>query len=119
MVWNGKKRGGGKSKLGAPHGLPLSPISFLIWMAPSIRKMEIAIKAVTTYDNELSLYVDDLHVNIYNRNMIHIDVELLLQRIEVVVNQVARENHLPLRESKHQTLVLRKKRSKKIRTRSG
>ena len=40
-------------------------------------------------------------------------MELLLKRIDEVVNQVAKENHLPLKESKHKTLMLRKKRRQK------
>ena len=40
-------------------------------------------------------------------------MELLLKRINEVVNQVAKENHLPLEESNHETLVLRKKRRQK------
>ena len=39
-------RGNGKTNLEAGQGIPLSPIIFLIWIAPIIRKMEIAIRAV-------------------------------------------------------------------------
>ena len=40
-------------------------------------------------------------------------MELLLKRIDEVVNRVAKENHLHLEESKHEMLVLRKKRRQK------
>ena len=40
-------------------------------------------------------------------------MELLLKRINQVVNQVARENHLLLEELKHETQVLQKKKRKK------
>ena len=40
-------------------------------------------------------------------------MELLLKRIDEVINRVAKENHLPLKESKHEMFVLRKKRRKK------
>ena len=86
---------------------------FLIWMAPIIKKMEIVIREVAPYDNELPSYIDNLHVHICNWNRIHVDMRLLLNRIAEVVNRVARENHLPLEESKHETLVLRKKRRQK------
>ena len=108
LEWDGKTRGRGRTNFRAPLGLPLSPIIFLIWIAPIIKKMEIAIREVAPYDNELPSYVDDLHVNICNWNRIHVDMELLLKRIDEVVNRVAKENHLPLEESKHETLVLRK-----------
>ena len=68
LEWDGKTRGSRKTNLGALQGLPLSPIIFLMWMAPNIRKMETAIKEVAPYDNELPLYVDNLHVNICNWN---------------------------------------------------
>ena len=113
MEKDGKTRGKGKTNLGAPQGSPLSPIIFLIWMAPIIRKMEVAIREVALYDNELPSYVNDLHVNICNWNRIYVDMELQLERINEVVNRVAKENYLPLEESKHETLVLRKKRRKK------
>ena len=113
MKWDGKTRGKGKTNLGALQGSPLSPIILLIWMAPIIRKMEIAIKEVAPCDNELPSYVDDLHINICKWNRIHVDMELLLKRIGEVVNQVAKENHLPLEESKHEKLVLRKQRRQK------
>ena len=79
-------------------------------MVSIIRKIEIAIKEVALCNNKLLSYVDDLHVNIYNWNRIDVDIERLLKSIEEVVNWVARENHLPLEESKYETLVLRKKR---------
>ena len=65
-------------------------------MLPIIKKMEIAIKEVALYNNELPLYVDDLHVNICKWNRIHINMELLLKRIDKAVNRVAKENHLHL-----------------------
>ena len=106
-------RGAGKTNLGAPQGSPVSLIIFLIRMAPIIKKLDIAIKEVAPYVNELPLYVDDLHVNICNWNRIHVNMELLLKRIDKVVNWVAKENHLPLEELKHKTLVLRNKRRQK------
>ena len=71
------------------------------------------IREVAPYDNELPSYVDDLRFNICNWNRIHVDMELLLKWIDKVFNKVARENHLPLEESRHETLMLRKKRRQK------
>ena len=66
--WDGKMRGKEKTNLRALQGSLLSPIIFLIWIVPIIKKMEIVIRGVASYNNELLLYVDDLHVNIYNWN---------------------------------------------------
>ena len=113
LEWDRKMRGRGKTNLVALQGSSLSPIIFLIWMTSIIRKMEIVIKEVVLYENKLPSYVDKLYVNICNWNRIHMDMKLLLKRIDEVVNQVAKENHLPLEESKHEVLVLRKKRRQK------
>ena len=75
--------------------------------------MEIAIREVALYNNELPSYVDDLHVNICNWNQIYVNMELLLKRINKVVNKIVKENHLPLKESKYKMLVLRKKKKQK------
>ena len=79
-------RGRGNTHLVLPLYSPLSPIIFLILMVPIIRKIEKVIKKVASYDNELPLYINDLHVNIFNWNRIYIDMKLLLKRIDKVVN---------------------------------
>ena len=40
MECDGKKRGRGKTNIGAPQRSPLSPVIFLIWIAPIITKIE-------------------------------------------------------------------------------
>ena len=75
--------------------------------------MEAVIREVALCDNELPSYVVNLHVNICKWNRIHVDMKLLLNRINEVVNQVAKEYHMPLEESKHETPVVRKKRRQK------
>ena len=82
-------------------------------MVPIIKKMELAIREVASYNNKLPSYIDILWVNVCNWNLMHIDKELLLNRIDVVLNQVAKENHLLLEESKHETMVLKKQRRQK------
>ena len=113
LEWDSKMRERGKTNLEALQGSPLSPIIFIIWMALIINKMEIGIRKIVPCDNKLPLYVDNFHVNICNWNRIHVDMELLLKTTHEVVNRVARENHQPLEESKHEILVLRKKRRQK------
>ena len=82
-------------------------------MPPIIRKMETAIRELAACDNEIPSYIDDLHINIYNWNRIYIDMELLVKKIDKVINWVVKENHLRREESKHETLVLRKKKRQK------
>ena len=67
-------------------------------MEPIIRKIEIVIKEIASYNNKLPSYMDDLYVNICNWKRIHFDIELLLKRIDKVVNRVAKEIHLSLEE---------------------
>jgi len=117
LEWDGKVRGKGKANIGAPQGSPLSPVIFLIWMAPIITKMEEALhKEWPALDLELPLYVDDLHlgVSIWDRHMARgIDMDQLLENAHKIVNRIAAENHLPLKDSKHEKLVLRQKRRRK------
>ena len=64
---DGRIRGGGKRNLRGLQGSPLSPIIFLIWIAPIMRKMESSISEVVPYNNEFPSYVDDLHVGYVTR----------------------------------------------------
>jgi len=65
LEWDGKIRGKGKTNIGALQGSPLSPVIFLIWMAPIITKMDEALKAKwPSFDLELPSYVDDLHLGV-------------------------------------------------------
>jgi len=69
-----------------------------------------------TFDLELSSYVDDLHlgVSIWNRIMARgIKMDEVLDEADKIVNRIVAENHLPLEDSKHEQLILQKKRRKK------
>jgi len=117
LEWDGKVRGKGKTNIGAPQGSPLSPVIFLIWMAPIITKMEEALKnRWPTFDLELPSYVDDLHlgVSIWERIMARgIKMDEVLDEADKIVNRIAAENRLPLEDSKHERLILQKKRRRK------
>lgn len=114
-MWDGKERGVGRTNLGAPQGFPLSPVIFLIWIAPIIRKMGVEVRRTAgPWDNELPSYVDDLHLNIciWNRTHAGLDMNLILERADKAVHKVAEECYLPLEDSKHERLVLRQNRRK-------
>ena len=66
VSWDGVDRGVGKTNLGVPQGSPLSPVIFLIWMAPILEEMEKRIKWELGVDINLPSYVDDIHVGIYD-----------------------------------------------------
>jgi len=117
LEWDGKVRGKGKTNIGAPQGSPLLQVIFLIWMAPIMTKMEEALKREwPCWDLELPSYVDDLQlgVSIWQRGMARgIDLDRILKEAYGIVNRIAAENYLPLEDSKHERLVLQKKRRRK------
>ena len=112
-------RGVGRSKTGVPQGSPLSPVLFLVWMAPILAEMERRIKEeVLGVSVEFPSYVDDLHCGLYDegrmaRELGTIDrrerMEELLDRVSAVLKEVAAECGLPLAEDKQERLVLRNK----------
>ena len=67
MEWDGTVRGRGKTNVGAPQGSPLSPVVFLIFMAPILEAKEERVRAATNLDVELPSYVDDILVNVTDK----------------------------------------------------
>jgi len=68
MEWNGRVRGRGRTNVGASQGSPVSPVLFLIWIAPIITKMETALEgkfAEKRAEIEMPSYFDDLQGGIY------------------------------------------------------
>ena len=43
IEWDGEKIGQGNTNVGVPQGSPLSPVIFLIFMAPILEEMELII----------------------------------------------------------------------------
>ena len=60
-------RGRGKTNVGAPQGSPLSPVIFLIYMAPILEAMEERVRTATNLEVELPSYVDDILVSVTDR----------------------------------------------------
>ena len=116
ISWDRKDTGQGMTNIGVPQGSPLSPVVFLIWMAPILEEMERRVCQVTGTDIELPLYVDDIHLGIYDWSgkaagtrddgVGHSEEELLM-RVSTAVKEVADEFGLPLEESKEESLILR------------
>ena len=73
-------------------------------------------KEYTVAEVELPSYVDDIHAGLCIWDEIEaktVDMDLLLTVVYVIINRVANKYNLPLEKSKHERLVLRKKRRRK------
>ena len=71
VEWDGKVHGRGSANIGVPQGSPLSPVVFLIWMAPILERMEEELRskaglgagaagADAIVDVEFPSFVDDM-----------------------------------------------------------
>ena len=123
VSWDGKDRGVGQTNVGVPQGSPLSPILFLIWMAPILEEMERRIRWKVGVDIELPSDLDDIHLGIYDHGTRGAGIQdldgegeaigELLARADRVLKEVALEKGLPLEDSKEEKLILRKRGRKK------
>ena len=119
VSWDGKVRGVGTSSKGVPQGSLLSPVLFLVWMAPILREMERwIVEEVPGVGLEFHTYVYDLHCSLYvgRRSVGGLDaigrkerIEDLLDRVSRTIKEVAGERGLPLAEDKEECLILREK----------
>ena len=119
VYWDRKMRGVGRSTVGVPQGSPLSPVLFLVSMAPILEEMERRIvEEVPGVVVEFPSYVDDLDCGLYdNRRVVRglgeaerrARMEELLERVSVTPKDVAREWGLPLAENKKERLILHSK----------
>ena len=123
MGWEGE--GAGAVDRGGFQGSPLSLVLFLVWMAPILSEMgRRIVEAVPGVVVEFPSYVDDLHCGLYEpgRAVGRLDeverkerMEDLLDRVSVVLKEVAAEYCLPVTEDKEQRLVLRTRSGKRGR----
>ena len=104
MEWDGEKRGLGKTNVGVPQGSPLSPIVFLIFMAPILEEMETTIAQELNIDIEIPSYVDDILVCVLDKEG-QMEMKGTLKSIDTVVNRVATKWKLPLEKEKHEQMV--------------
>ena len=99
---------------GVPQGSPLSPVLFLVLMAPILEEMERRVKEeVGRVKVQFPSYVDDLHCGLYDmRGAEEEEVKCermqdLVTRVQRVVAEVAAEQELPLAADKEESMVLR------------
>ena len=83
---------------------PLSPVLFLIWMAPILKRMEERVRVETNLDIEIPSFVADIYTDIIDGEGCK-DVETDAKRI---MREVAEECRLPLETDKEEILNLRK-----------
>ena len=105
MERDGVTKGRGRTNLGVPLGSPLSPVIFLIFMAPILEEMGAKLTAELQTNIEIPSYVDDILVCILDKEMKG-DMKAKLDQANMIVNQTAAKWTLPLEIDKHETIVL-------------
>ena len=67
VSWDGSVQGSGRLVMGVPQGSLLSPVLFLVWLAPILIEMEQRIREeVPGIGVEFPSYVDNLHCRLYD-----------------------------------------------------
>ena len=114
VAWDGGVRGRGVASKGVPQGSPLSPVLFLVFMAPILEEMERRVKKeVGRVEVQFPTYVDDLHCGLYDMGGAEEEevkrerMQDIVTRVQRVVVEVAAEQELPLAADKEESMVLR------------
>ena len=114
LAWDGKVRGRGAATKGVPQGSPLSPVLFLVYMAPILEVMEKRVQEeVGRITVRFPSYMYDLHCGLYDRRAAehelgkHERMQPLITRTRRVVTEVAAEFQLPLAMNKEESIVLK------------
>lgn len=105
--------GMGGERGGMPQGSPLSPIVFLIWMAPILERIEQELRdragvgagvgtANAVVDLELPSFVDDMCADIVIWEGCDDNMQRVEANVQRIVQEVAEENNLPLETEKEE-----------------
>ena len=81
--------------MGVPQGSPLSPVVFLIYMAPILEDMKQQFSEATGLDIEVPSYVDDIMACILDREGVE-NMKGVLKEVDKVVGLVAAKWDLQL-----------------------
>ena len=126
VAWDGGTRGRGVAAKGGPQGSPLSPVLFVVFMAPILEEMKHRVKEeVGRVEIQFPSYVDDLHCGLYDmrgteeEEAKHERMQDLVARVQQVVAEVAAEQELPLAADKEESMVLRGGCGRKKNRRNG
>ena len=126
VAGDGCVRGRGAAAKGVPQGSPLSPVLFLVFMAPILEEMERRVKEqVGRVEVQFPSYVDDLHCGLYDRRgageeeVKYEGMQDLIARVQRVVAEVVAEQRLPLAADKEKSMVHRGGGGRKKRRRYG
>ena len=126
VAWDGGVRGRGLATKGVPQGSPLSPVLFLVFMAPILEGMECRVKEeVGRIDVQFPSYVDDLHCGLYDKRAVGQEeakrerMQDQVARVQRMVTEVATERRLPLAADKEESMVLRGGCGRKKRRKNG
>ena len=88
QAYPGKVRGHGSANVGVPLGSPLSPVVFLIWLAPILTKLEERVREGTGLDVEMPSFVDDMCADVIdwegdtNMQLMEMDVKRIVREVE-------------------------------------
>ena len=126
VAWDGGVRGRGVAAKGVLQGSPLSPVLFLVFMAPILEEMERRVKEeVGRVEVQFPSYVDDLHCGLYDMRGAEEEevkrerMQDLVARVQRVVAEVAAEKELPLAADKEESMVFRGGCGRKKNKRNG
>ena len=92
--------------MGVPQSSLISPVTFLIFIPPLLRKLEEKLEKELGQNIEVEVpsYVDDLTVTLINLDGTK-DMKRMVARAKEVIERVAIEERIPLEPSKQEDII--------------